>query len=98
METKSINYVNIEGRCLSYHLNNHTKCKSCTIRGSFAESVHPLDKNDSFIFLKPSLLINLRNIKVLGKDNIVFENGEKMYFPKTKRDRIEAKWEEYLRI
>ena len=46
--------------------------------------------------MEPSLLINLRNIKVLGKDNIVFENEEKMYFPKTKHDRIEAKWREYL--
>ena len=98
LKTKNINYVNIEGRCLSYHLDDDTKCKSCTIRGSFAESVHPLDTNDSFIFLEPSLLINLRNIKVLGKDNIVFESEEKMYFPKTKHDRIEAKWKEYLRV
>lgn len=98
LETKNINYVNIEGRCLSYHLDDNTKCKSCTIRGSFAESVHPLDKNDSFIFLEPSLLINLKNIKVLGKDNIVFESGEKMYFPKTKHDRIEAKWKECLKV
>lgn len=98
LETKNINYVNIEGRCLSYHLDDNTKCKSCTIRGSFAESVHPLDKNDSFIFLEPSLLINLKNIKVLGKDNIIFESGEKMYFPKTKHDRIEAKWKECLKV
>lgn len=98
LETENINYINIEGRCLSYHLDNNTKCKSRTIRGSFAESVYPLDTNDSFIFLEPSLLINLKNIKVLGKDNIVFKNEEKMYFPKTKHDRIEAKWKEYLRI
>ena len=98
LETKNINYVNIEGRCLSYHLDDNTKCKSCTIRSSFAESVRPLDKNDSFIFLEPSLLINLKNIKVLGKDNIVFESGEKMYFPKTKHDRIEAKWKECLKV
>lgn len=98
LETKNINYVNIEGRCLSYHLDNNTKCKSCTIRGSFAESVYPLDKNDSFIFLEPSLLINLKNIKVLSKDNIIFESGEKMYFPKTKHDRIEAKWKECLKV
>lgn len=98
LETKNINYVNIEGRCLSYHLDDNTKCKSCTIRGSFAELVYPLNINDSFIFLEPSLLINLRNIKILGKDNIIFNNGEKMYFPKTKYNRIEAKWKEYLKV
>lgn len=78
----NINYVNIEGRSLVYHLIDKNETTS-TIQTSFKKATH-LINHPSFIFLAPALLINLYNIKVLNDDNIIFYNNDKCYIPKTK--------------
>lgn len=88
----NLNFIDIENRSLSYHLNNETIKARCILRTSFAKAIEQYLHNDNLIFLKPSLLINIDNIQFLNKDNIIFKNDEILYFPKKHYCEIYEKW------
>ena len=88
---QQLNYVNITKRCLSYHLMDCV-FEGQTLRGSFEKAITPLQNNPMLLFLHPSLLINLNNIKELSSDHIIFENDDITYFPKKAYDTIREKW------
>ena len=69
-----------------------------SLRTSFKKAINPLQDNPNFLFLPPSLLINLNEIKIINNDNITFENDEVIYFPKKSHDFIYEKWKTYNRI
>ena len=69
-----------------------------TLRSSFEKAIYPLQENKSFLFIPPSLLINIGEIKILNSDNAVFENDDVVYFPKKSYDMIHDKWLNYNRI
>ena len=98
VKTNELNYVNIVKRCLSYHLKDGTMFDGQTLRSSFESAITPLNFHPSFIFLAPSLLINLSQIKILDKDNLTFENGDVLFFPKKAHDIIYEKWKTYNKI
>lgn len=93
-----VNYVNIVKRCLCYHLKNGTMFDGQSLRVSFEKAIDPLQEHPSFLFLAPSLLINLNEIKIVDTDHIVFENDEILYFPKKAHDEIVEKWKTYNKI
>lgn len=88
----NLNFIDIENRSLSYHLNNETIKARCILRTSFAKAIEQYLHNDNLIFLKPSLLINIDNIQFLNKDHIIFKNDEILYFPKKHYCEIYEKW------
>ena len=94
----NLNYINIVRRCLCYHLKDGTMFDGQTLRSSFEKAIDPLHKHKSFIFLAPSLLINLGEIKIINKDNIVFENDDVLYFPMKQYDNLRNAWVNYNRI
>lgn len=94
----NLNYINIVRRCLCYHLKDGTMFDGQTLRSSFEKAIDPLHKHKSFIFLAPSLLINLGEIKIINKDNIVFENDDVLYFPMKQYDNLRNAWINYNRI
>jgi hypothetical protein len=51
-----------------------------------------------FLFLAPSLLINLSEIKIVNSDHIIFENDDIVYFPKKAYDLVREAWLNYNRI
>ena len=59
-----LNYINIVKRCLSYHLKDGTMLDGQSLRVSFEKAIDPLQERPSFLFLAPSLLINLNEIKI----------------------------------
>ena len=69
-----------------------------TLRSSFEKAIAPLDKHKSFIFLPPSLLINLGEIKIIHKDHLIFENDDTLFFPMKQYDTIRNAWVNYNRI
>lgn len=93
-----LNYINIEKRCLCYHLADGTMFDGQTLRTSFKNAISPLDTHKAFLFLAPSLLINVGEIKILNSDNIVFESGDILFFPKKQYDTVREAWIKYSRI
>ena len=100
VKLNELNYINIVKRCLCYHLNDGTIFDGQTLRTSFEKAISPLQfhKSSAFLFLPPSLLINVGEIKILNGDNIVFENGEVLYYPKKSYDKVRKAWAGYNRF
>ena len=88
----NINYIDIVKRCLCYHLKDGDMFDGQTLRSSFQKAITPLDTNAQFIFLPPSLLINLYQIKTLDLDHLYFDNDEVLYFPRKAHDTIDQRW------
>ena len=98
VRTNMVNCINIVKRCLCYHLKDGNMLDGQSLRTSFEKTIGPLQHNPNFLFLPPSLLINLNEVKIIDNDNITFENDEVIYFPKKSRDLIYEKWKTYNRI
>lgn len=96
LPTNELLYVDIGKRCLCYHMRDGDLFTGQTMRTSFAAAIGALKENPQFIFLPPSLLINLEEIKLLNKDNLTFKNNEILYFPKAQYDKIKEAWK-YLK-
>lgn len=93
-----LNYINIEKRCLCYHLKDGNMFDGQSMRSSFERSIDPLQKHPGFLFIAPSLLINLGEIKSIYNDHLFFENDDVLYFPKKQYDNIHDAWVKYSRI
>lgn len=93
-----VNYVDIVKRCLCYHLKDGSLFDGQTLRGSFEKAITPLDKHPMFVFVNPSLLINLSQIKIMNKDHLFFENDSILYFPKSAYEKIHERWISYNRL
>lgn len=94
----NLNYINIVKRCLCYHLKDGTMFDGQTLRSSFEKAINPLQNNKTFLFLSPSLLINLSEIKIVNGDNVVFENDDVLYVPKKSYEIIRTAWINYNKI
>lgn len=98
IRSNNLNYINIVKRCLYYHLKDGTMFTGQTLRTSFEKAIYPLQNSQMFLFLPPSLLINLSEIKIVNSDNIIFENDDVVYFPKKAYDIVREAWLNYNRI
>lgn len=100
VRANSLNYINIVKRCLCYHLTDGTMFDGQTLRTSFEKAISPLQhhKSKSFLFLPPSLLINIGEIKIVNGDNVVFENDDVLYIPKKAYDTVRDAWINYNRF
>lgn len=98
VRVNNVNYINIIKRCLCYHLKDGTMFDGQTLRSSFEKSIYPLQEHEAFLFLAPSLLINLSEIKIVDTDHLIFENDEMLYFPKKSYDIVRERWINYNKI
>ena len=98
IRVNNLNYINIVKRCLCYHLKDGTMFDGQTLRTSFEKAITPLQENKTFLFLAPSLLINLGEIKIVNKDNIVFENDDVLFFPAKQYEVVRGRWIGYNRM
>lgn len=94
----NLNYVNIVRRCLCYHLKDGNMFDGQTLRTSFEKAIDPIQHHKAFLFLAPSLLINLSEIKIINADHIIFENDDILYFPKKQYDTVRNAWINYNKI
>lgn len=84
-------YADIRKRNVCCHLRDKIYY-SKTLKTSFENYIGTLAYHPSFIFIPPSLIINLDQIEVLNKDNLTFKNRETLYFPKTAYNEIQRRW------
>lgn len=98
IRVKHLNYINIVKRCLCYHLTDGAMFDGQTLRSSFEKAIDPLHKNKAFLFIAPSLLINIGEIKEVNKDNIKFENDDVLFFPMKHYETVRNTWINYNRI
>lgn len=100
VRANNLNYINIVKRCLCYHLKDGTMFDGQTLRSSFEKAISPLQfhKSKSFLFLPPSLLINIGEVKIVNGDHVIFENDDVLYFPKKAYDTIRKAWTNYSRF
>lgn len=94
----SVNYVNIVKRCLCYHLEDGTMFDGQTLRSSFEKAIDPLQHHEAFVFVAPSLLINLGEIKIMDNDHLTFENNDVLFFPKKAYKLIHDRWVNYAKL
>lgn len=100
VRANNLNYINIVKRCLCYHLKDGTMFDGQTLRSSFEKAISPLQfhKSKSFLFLPPSLLINVGEVKIVNGDHVIFENDDVLYFPKKAHDTVRTAWTNYNRF
>lgn len=100
VRANNLNYINIVKRCLCYHLKDGTMFDGQTLRSSFEKAISPLQfhKSKSFLFLPPSLLINIGEVKIVNGDHVIFENDDILYFPKKAHDTVREAWTNYNRF
>lgn len=100
VRANSLNYINIVKRCLCYHLKDGAMFDGQTLRTSFEKAISPLQhhKSKSFLFLPPSLLINVGEVKIVNSNNVVFENDDVLYFPKKAYETVREAWVNYNRF
>ena len=100
VRANNLNYINIVKRCLCYHLKDGTMFDGQTLRSSFEKAISPLQfhKSKSFLFLPPSLLINIGEVKIVNGDHVIFENEDILYFPKKAHDTVREAWTNYNRF
>lgn len=93
IDTKQIKYINIENRSICYHLIGGKNVESQRLRTSFEKSISNIIKTDTnFIYLKPSLIFNLNEIKKIDKYRVIFNDEEVFSFPKCKYDELLNAW------
>lgn len=95
LQINELNYVNIEGRNLCYHLTDGTTTNSATLTTSFKKAITPLDQHELLLFIKPSLLINISKIKIIDTNRIIFDNNDWMPVSTPQRKIIKEEWETF---
>jgi hypothetical protein len=68
------------------------------LRSSFEKAICPLQNSKMFLFLPPSLLINLSEVKIVNSDHVIFEDDDIAYFPKKAYDIVHDAWLNYNKI
>ena len=71
-----IEYIENSSRTLEAHLTNSKIIKSIFIRKSFEEEISELIEDPMFIQVHKSLIINLKYIRKLAKNNVIMESGK----------------------
>lgn len=95
IENQEIQYINIEGRNICYHLRDGGALIGPALRGTFRDAVSQFFNKPDFFFLQPSLIVNLDNIRLLNREHIQFKDGEIYYLPKNGYNKIMQVWSYY---
>ena len=94
---KNINYVNIEGRCLAYHLIDKEVKYSKSMVNSFLKEIHPLENKTGMYQAGYGIFVNLLNISAINifEKVIYFENRDQVKIPKNKIKEVYNAWEKF---
>lgn len=92
---KELLYADIVGRSLTCHFYDGELIQSTTLKKSFEKMIGTLKDNPDFVFVAPSLLINLNYISSMNSNYLTFTTGETLYFPKSAYKLIHERWKQY---
>lgn len=79
-----IEYIENASRVLDVHLTDGSSIKSIFIRKSFDEDIQEIMKDQSFVRVHKSFLINMNYIKRLAQDSCFMESGRNIPVSKTR--------------
>lgn len=96
IKLQDLNYIDIVGRNIRYHLSDGREFDGQTLRQSFSKEIEYLLIKPELYFIQPSLIINLTNIETLFADHAKFDNGDVVYFPKAAYERLKETWKNYI--
>ena len=81
--TDDIAYVNIDKRCLCYHLKDGSSIHTILLREPFRTAVEGLLQDPDFCIAGASLLINLSSVSTMNRHALMFNHGEWISPPRT---------------
>lgn len=87
-------FVELKGRTLHFVCSND-EVGSVTIPGSFKEAVSLLTEDERFYPCGASLVVNLKLIRSIDKNDLIFINGRTTSIPRATRKPLYAAWLDY---
>lgn len=91
-----INYINIIGRSLGYHLTNGETFNGISMRSSFSKETKELLNYSNLFFIAPAFIINLDNIDTIQNTKVKFKNGDTTYLARSAMEKLLEKWKSYI--
>lgn len=91
----NIQYAELDGKNIVYHLTSGTSVTGPAIRTSFAEAAQELLNDRRFKLCGPSKLVNLHHITCVESDALVFRNGVKLYISKRASREMLSVWSDF---
>lgn len=96
LRCKDIQYVNIEGRNLCYHLVTGQVIIGQTLRTAYKRYVKQLEYHSNFVTIGLSVTINLDEIDTVKNCKITFKGGNILYIATKHQKELEQLWYKYL--
>ena len=96
LRCKDIQYVNVEGRNLCYHLVTGQTVTGQTLRTAYKQYVKPLEYHSNFVTVGLSVTINLDEVDTVKDSKVTFKNGNIIYIPTKHQKELEQLWYQYL--
>ena len=96
LRCKDIQYVNVEGRNLCYHLVSGQMIMGQTLRAAYKQYVKPFEYHSNFVTIGLSVTINLDEVDTIEDSKIIFKNKQVIYIPTKHQKELEQLWYKYL--
>lgn len=91
----SIQYAQLDGKTVCYHLVSGKIIESTTIRTGFGEAVQEILRDSRFFMCSTSLVVNLYHIHTVDNDMLVFHNGHKLYLSRRASRELRSIWSNF---
>lgn len=96
LRCKDIQYVNIEGRNLCYHLVTGETVIGQTLRTAYKQYVKQLECHSNFVTIGLSVTINLDEVNTVEDCKIIFKGGNVIYIATKHQKELERLWHQHL--
>lgn len=96
LRCKDIQYVNIEGRNLCYHLVTGKTVVGQTLRTAYKQYVKQLECHSNFVTIGLSVTINLDEVNTVEDCKITFKDGSIIYISTKHQKELERLWHQHL--
>lgn len=95
LKLSDILYAELYARSVRYYLAGGTYKDSKKLRVSFQKALGELLEHKGFIMLGSSYLINLHQVKKVGKKELILASGKEIALPKGARSELLKSWMNY---
>lgn len=91
----SIQYAELKGRAVVYHLTDGKTVESTTLRTAFTEAVGELISDKRFVLCGASMAVNMHYVMMVETEAIVFANNERVLLGKKACRELRTAWNVY---
>ena len=96
LRCKDIQYINIVGRNLCYHLVTGETITGQTLRTAYKRYIKQLEYHSNFVTIGLSVTINLDEVDTVEGSKVIFKNGDIIYIAAKHQKELEQLWYKYL--